>query len=81
MFKNLKDFLNSRARRKAAEQMPRDKDGKFIKNTTASVVETLAPVADTPKPKKTVAPSATKAPAKKATPAAKKKPAAAPKKK
>ena len=79
MFKNLKNFLNSRARRKAAEQMPRDKDGKFIKNTTASVVETLAPVAETPKPKKTVAPSATKAPAKKAP--AKKKPAAAPKKK
>lgn len=79
MFKNLKNFLNSRARRKAAEKMPRDKDGKFIKNTTASVVETLAPVADTPKPKKTVAPSATKAPAKKAP--AKKKPVAAPKKK
>jgi hypothetical protein len=79
MLKKLKNFLNSRARRKAAEQMPRDKDGKFIKNTTASVVETLAPVAETPKPKKTVAPSATKAPAKKAP--AKKKPAAAPKKK
>jgi hypothetical protein len=74
MFKQLKDYLNSRARRKAAEKMPRDKDGKFIR---------------TPAPEPVVAPSATKAPAKKApakkapakkaTPAAKK--AAAPKKK
>jgi hypothetical protein len=31
MLKKLKNFLNSRARRKAAEQMPRDKDGKFVK--------------------------------------------------
>ena len=69
MLKKLKSLLNSRARRKAAEQMPRDEDGKFIK---------------TPAPAPVVAPSATKAPAKKA-PAkkapAKKKPAAAPKKK
>ena len=68
MLKKLKNFLNSRARRKAAEKMPRDEDGKFIR---------------TPAPAPVVAPSATKAPAKKApakkAPAAKK--AAAPKKK
>jgi hypothetical protein len=67
MLKKLKNFLNSRARRKAAEQMPRDEDGKFIK-TPAPVVA----------PSATKAP-AKKAPAKKAP--AKKKPAAAPKKK
>jgi hypothetical protein len=69
MFKNLKDFLASRARRKAAEQMPRDEKGRFLDTTPAP-----APV---------VAPSATKAPAKKA-PAKKapaKKAAPAPKKK
>jgi hypothetical protein len=67
MLKKLKSLLNSRARRKAAEQMPRDEDGKFIK-TPAPVVA----------PSATKAP-AKKAPAKKAP--AKKKPAAAPKKK
>jgi hypothetical protein len=67
MLKKLKNFLNSRARRKAAEQMPRDEDGKFIK-APAPVVA----------PSATKAP-AKKAPAKKAP--AKKKPAAAPKKK
>jgi hypothetical protein len=68
MFKNLKDFLASRSRRKAAEQMPRDEKGRFL---------------DTPAPAPVVAPSATKAPAKKA-PAKKapaKKAAPAPKKK
>jgi hypothetical protein len=79
MFKNLKNFLNSRARRKAAEQMPRDEKGRFLDTTPAPA----------PAPEPVVAPSATeapakkapakKAPAKKATPAAKK--AAAPKKK
>ena len=69
MFKNLKDFLASRSRRKAAEKMPRDEKGRFLDTTPAP-----APV---------VAPSATKAPAKKA-PAKKapaKKAAPAPKKK
>lgn len=74
MLKKLKELLNTRARRKAAEQMPRDEDGKFIK---------------TPAPEPVVAPSATKAPAKKApakkAPAKKAAPAkkkvAAPKKK
>jgi hypothetical protein len=68
MFKNLKDFLASRSRRKAAEKMPRDEKGRFLDTTPA------------PAP---VAPSATKAPAKKA-PAKKapaKKAAPAPKKK
>jgi hypothetical protein len=68
MLKKLKSLLNSRARRKAAEQMPRDEDGKFIK-TPAPVVA----------PSATKATPAKKAPAKKAP--AKKKPAAAPKKK
>jgi hypothetical protein len=52
MFKNLKNFLNSRARRKAAEKMPRDEKGRFLDTT--------------PTPTPVVAPSATKAPAKKA---------------
>lgn len=72
MFKKLKELLNTRARRKAAEQMPRDEDGKFIK-TPAPVVApsaTKAPAKKAP---------AKKAPAKKAAPAKKK--AAAPKKK
>lgn len=76
MLKKLKDLLNSRARRKAAEKMPRDEKGRFLDSTPA------------PAPEPVVAPSATKAPAKKApakkapakkAPAAKK--AAAPKKK
>lgn len=69
MLKKLKELLDTRARRKAAEKMPRDEKGRFL---------------DTPAPEPVVAPSATKAPAKKA-PAkkapAKKKPAPAPKKK
>ena len=72
MLKKLKNFLNSRARRKAAEKMPRDEKGRFL-DTPAPVVApsaTKAPAKKAP---------AKKAPAK-ATPA-KKKPAAAPKKK
>ena len=65
MLKKLKDILNSRARRKAAEKMPRDEKGRFL---------------DTPAPAPVVAPSATKAPAKKA-PAKKKTATPAPKKK
>jgi hypothetical protein len=67
MFKNLKNFLNSRARRKAAEKMPRDEKGRFLDTT----------------PEPVVAPSATKAPAKKAPAkkAPAKKAAPAPKKK
>ena len=65
MLKKLKNFLNSRARRKAAEQMPRDEDGKFVK-APASVAPsaTKAPAKKAP---------AKKAPAKKAAPAPKKK--------
>jgi DNA end-binding protein Ku len=70
MFKNLKDFLASRSRRKAAEKMPRDEKGRFL---------------NTPAPEPVVAPSATKTPAKKApakkTPAKKKTATPAPKKK
>jgi hypothetical protein len=70
MFKNLKDFLNSRARRKAAEKMPRDEKGRFVDNTAEPVVAQSA----------TKAPVAKKAPAKKA-PAKKKTATPAPKKK
>ena len=75
MFKNLKNFLNSRARRKAAEQMPRDEKGRFV-DTTPAPEPVVAPSATEAPAKKA---PAKKAPAKKATPAAKK--AAAPKKK
>jgi len=75
MFKNLKDFLASRARRKAAEQMPRDEKGRFL-DTTPSPEPIVAPSATKAPAKKA---PAKKAPAKKATPTAKK--AAAPKKK
>lgn len=71
MLKKLKELLGSRARRKAAEKMPRDEKGRFLDTTPAP-----APV---------VAPSATKAPAKKApakkAPAKKKTATPAPKKK
>jgi hypothetical protein len=70
MFKNLKDFLNSRARRKAAEKMPRDEKGRFLDTTPEPVVA----------PSATKAPVAKKAPAKKA-PAKKKTATPAPKKK
>jgi hypothetical protein len=68
MLKKLKNFLNSRARRKAAEQMPRDKDGKFLK-----VPEPIVAPSATKAPTKKA--PAKKAPAKKktATPAPKKK--------
>ena len=77
MFKNLKNFLNSRARRKAAEQMPRDEKGRFVDTTPAPAPEPVVAPSATEAPAKKA--PAKKAPAKKATPAAKK--AAAPKKK